>query len=212
MTTTATATAPNTDQDEAITETTPRLSLIDLYLLANPIAAALGDGWAKDDDTPTDERTIRLTHTDGRAIGIRLLWDGIAAQTYAEHPKQQTYNAGAHFVNAEDPLDTLLNTVNLRLMPAFHDHRPKLNRAGTPIPPPTPDADDTHPATPDPQPATSPDDGKPASDAPAPTERKPARRKATKTPSKKTATTPRKRAAASTKRKPATKRTATASA
>ncbi|MEU9777160.1 hypothetical protein [Streptomyces sp. NPDC047968] len=212
MTTTAPAAVQDTDQtnqDEATIETTPRLSLIDLYLLADPIATALGDGWAKDDDAPTDERTIRLVHTDGRAIGIRLLWDGIAAQTYAEHPKQQTYNAGAHFVNAEDPLDTLLNTVNLRLIPALHGHRPRLNRGGAPIPPPAPDA---HPTTSDPQPGASHDGDTPVADTPAAAEEKPARRKTAKAPSKKAAATPRKRATASAKRKPAPKRTATTSA
>ncbi len=93
--------------------------------------------------------------------------------------------------------------MNLRLLPALHGHRPKLNRAGAPIP----DAEAT-PETQTAEPATEADQDKPANSNPEPVPDKPARRKTTKATPKKTAAAARKKPTttsrrAATKRKPA---------
>ncbi len=116
------------------------ISLIDLYLLADLIIEKLGDGWHKADDS-IDPETIHFTHQDGRTFGIRRLWNGSAAQTFARGPEKTGphYNAACHFTTVEAPLDTLLNTLHLRLFPVFQGHRAKL-RYDAPAslsPPPT---------------------------------------------------------------------------
>ncbi|MEU7158535.1 hypothetical protein [Streptomyces chrestomyceticus] len=138
--TTATAQTPTTDADQDTAadtiEATPfDISLIDLYLLADLITEKLGDGWHKADDS-IDPETIHFAHQDGRTFGIRRLWNGSAAQTFARGPEKTGphYNAACHFTTAEAPLDTLLNTLHLRLFPVFQGHRAKLRYDGTRIP------------------------------------------------------------------------------
>ncbi|MCZ1019726.1 hypothetical protein [Streptomyces noursei] len=128
----------------------PTLSEIDLYLLAKPIAEALAGGWAEDtDDTSAagfPDKSIRLVHPDGRTIGIRLLWQGQAVQTFAvggpktaedntdnRLPKGVRYSAGVHF--REDPLEEIVNALRTVLLPAFDGYRPRLRANGTRIQP-----------------------------------------------------------------------------
>ncbi|WP_327303040.1 hypothetical protein OG730_05090 [Streptomyces sp. NBC_01298] len=120
------------------TDTAPRLSLVDLYILGDLIAARLGDTWTKSDDT-TDTEAISFDHTAGHTISVRRLWDGVGAQTSLHMEGQPTYNAGAVFSDSEATSDTLLKAIESRLLPALGGHRPKLQQSGTPHPPP--DAD-----------------------------------------------------------------------
>lgn len=126
----------DTDQETATIEAAPfEISLIDLYLLADLIIEKLGDGWHKADDS-IDPETIHFAHQDGRTFGIRRLWNGSAAQTFARGPEKTGphYNAACHFTTVEAPLDTLLDTLHLRLFPVFQGHRAKLRYDGTRIP------------------------------------------------------------------------------
>ncbi|GCD35723.1 hypothetical protein OEIGOIKO_03469 [Streptomyces chrestomyceticus JCM 4735] len=135
-TTQNTDTDTDTDQDTTTIEAAPfDISLIDLYLLADLIIEKLGDGWHKADDS-IDPETIHFAHQDGRTFGIRRLWNGSAAQTFARDPEKTGphYNAACHFTTAEAPLDTLLDTLHLRLFPVFQGHRAKLRYDGTRIP------------------------------------------------------------------------------
>ncbi|MFH8405351.1 hypothetical protein ACH4FX_11345 [Streptomyces sp. NPDC018019] len=196
--TTNTTQTPAADNE---TEPAPAsLSLIDLYLLADNIVEKLGDGWSKDDDTSdnSDPETIHFAHQDGRAFGIRRLWNGSAAQTFARDPKTPgpRYNAACHFTTTEAPLDTLLDTLLLRLFPVFQGHRAKLRYDRTRIPAPAPT--ETTPQQTD-QPDTPATSEPAAKDAPA---KKTAAKKAA--PAK---TTPKKPTTAS-KTKPAPKRPA----
>lgn len=117
------------------TDTAPRLSLVDLYILGDLIAARLGDTWTKSDDT-TDTEAISFDHTAGHAISVRRLWDGVGAQTSLHMEGQPTYNAGAVFSDSEATSDTLLTAIENRLLPALDGHRPKLQQSGTPHQPP----------------------------------------------------------------------------
>ncbi|MGG2460508.1 hypothetical protein ACO0M4_11910 [Streptomyces sp. RGM 3693] len=129
------------------------LSEIDLYLLAKPIAEALGDGWSEDpDDNPAGfvDKVIRLIHPDGRAIGIRHLWQGEAVSTFAiggpapkksagtdqasenRLPKGVRYSTGVHFTSAS-PLEEILTAIRTVLLPAFDGYRPRLRADGTRI-------------------------------------------------------------------------------
>ncbi|WP_411121734.1 hypothetical protein [Streptomyces sp. x-19] len=147
------------------------LSEIDLYLLAKPVAEALGDGWSEDpDDNPAGfvDKAIRLVHPDGRAIGIRHLWQGEAAQTFAvggpapkpsadtdsapaENPnrlaKGVRYSTGVFFTTAE-PLEEILAAIRTVLLPAFDGHRPRLRANGARITPAEPTVDQPAQATP----------------------------------------------------------------
>ncbi|MCP3759647.1 hypothetical protein [Streptomyces sp. TBY4] len=115
------------------TDTAPRLSLVDLYILGDLIAARLGDTWTKSDDT-TDAEAISFDHTAGHTISVRRLWDGVGAQTSLHMEGQPTYNAGAVFSDSEATSDTLLKAIENRLLPALDGHRPKLQQSGTPPP------------------------------------------------------------------------------
>ncbi|MFZ3493138.1 hypothetical protein ACODT5_07880 [Streptomyces sp. 5.8] len=122
------------------TDTAPRLSLVDLYILSDLIAARLGDTWTKSDDT-TDTEAISFDHTAGHTISVRRLWDGVGAQTSLRMEGQPTYNAGAVFSDSEATSDTLLKAIENRLLPALDGHRPKLQQSGTPHPPPDADTE-----------------------------------------------------------------------
>lgn len=122
------------------TDTAPRLSLVDLYILGDLIAARLGDTWTKSDDT-TDTEAISFGHTAGHTISIRRLWDGVGAQTSLHMEGQPTYNTGAVFSDSEATGDTLLKAIENRLLPALDGHRPKLQQSGTPHPPPEADTE-----------------------------------------------------------------------
>lgn len=161
------------------TELTPEapeqvLSEIDLYLLARPLAEALGDGWSEDDDEANSsvDKSIRLQHTDGRAIGVRHLWRGRAVQTFAiggptppppaengdqaapdsnnRLPKGVRYSTGVRFTTAS-PLDEILTAIRTVLLPAFDGQRPRLHANGIRIQPvavpDTPPAADDAPGT-----------------------------------------------------------------
>ncbi|MEV6943037.1 hypothetical protein AB0N07_13760 [Streptomyces sp. NPDC051172] len=133
------------------------LSEIDLYLLPRSLVEALGDGWSEDTgDHPAGfaDRSICLTHPDGRAIGIRHLWQGRAVQTFAvggpapeqaadsdgaagentRLPKGVRYSTGVRFTTAE-PLEEILTAIRTVLLPAFDGTRLRLRANGTPIPP-----------------------------------------------------------------------------
>ncbi|EST27347.1 hypothetical protein [Streptomyces roseochromogenus] len=186
---TATDTAPTAEVTHEPTQ--HLLTEIDLYLLAKPIADALGDGWSEDDDeTHVDvDRAIRLHHTDGRAIGIRHLWRGQAVQTFAigapspesgdktasstgnRLPPGTRYSTGVRFTT-DSPLDEILNSIRTVLLPAFDGYRPPLNANGTRILP-TP-AGDEQAASTDPSPET-----KAAMAAPAPANAKRGTRRST---------------------------------
>ncbi|MEV0373550.1 hypothetical protein AB0I10_27680 [Streptomyces sp. NPDC050636] len=195
---------------------TPRLSLIDLYLLADPILDAVGEGWSKDDDTPGDEQTIRFAHTDGRTFGLRRLWDGMAAQTFAHDPAQPgpRYNAAAHFTDSEAPLDTLISTLHLRLFPGLADprrhssERGTLRANGTRIPAPEPQPERNEQPVPRPaEPTAAPAPDTATAPAPAPAAKtKPARKRT----ARKTTPPAARRKTAPAKRKP--KKVAAASA
>lgn len=117
------------------TDTAPRLSLVDLYILSDLITDRLGDTWTKSDDT-TDDEAISFDHTAGHTLSVRRLWDGVGAQTSLLMKGQATYNAGAVFSDSEGTGDTLLKAIEERLLPALDGHRPKLQQSGTPHPPP----------------------------------------------------------------------------
>ncbi|MDJ0386116.1 hypothetical protein [Streptomyces sp. G-G2] len=116
------------------TATAPRLSLVDLYILGDLIAARLGEAWTKADDT-TDTQAVSFDHTAGHTISIRRLWDGVGAQTSLRMEGLPTYNAGVVFSDSEGTSDTLLKAIEERLLPAVGGHRPKLQQSGTPHPP-----------------------------------------------------------------------------
>lgn len=141
--------------DDAAAASAAALSEIDFYLLAQPIAEALGDGWSDGtDDKPTGfaDRTIRLVHCDGRTIGLRHLWQGRAVQTFAvggPAPTQPAdrdqdsedrlakgvrYSTGVRITTAS-PLHEILTAIRTVLLPAFNGQRPRLRANGTPIPP-----------------------------------------------------------------------------
>lgn len=132
------------------------LSEVDLYLLGKPLSEALGDGWSEDtDDAPAGfaDRSIRLAHPDGRAIGIRHLWQGRAVQTFAiggpapeqsastvgsagestRLPKGVRYSTGVHFTAS--PLEEILTAIRTVLLPGFEGPRPHLHAGGALIPP-----------------------------------------------------------------------------
>ncbi|MGD3109536.1 hypothetical protein [Streptomyces sp. YGL11-2] len=146
------------------------LSEFDLYLLAKPLADALGDDWREDtDENPGGaDKLIRLVHPDGRAIGIRHLWQGEAVQTFAvggPAPKPSAgtdsapaanpnrlakgvrYSTGVFFTTAE-PLEEILAAIRTVLLPAFDGHRPRLRANGTRITPAEPTVDKPAEATP----------------------------------------------------------------
>ncbi|MFF4606136.1 hypothetical protein ACFY12_25770 [Streptomyces sp. NPDC001339] len=152
---TITPDAASTDTTDVEAPEAAVLSEFDLYLLAKPIADALGDGWREDtDDNPAGfvDKAIRLIHPDGRAIGIRHLWQGEAVQTFAvggpapkkssgtdqtgknRLPKGVRYSTGVHF-STDSPLEEILTAIRTVLLPAFDGHRPRLRANGTPIPP-----------------------------------------------------------------------------
>ncbi|MFG2143706.1 hypothetical protein ACGFRG_05835 [Streptomyces sp. NPDC048696] len=120
------------------TDTATKLSLIDLLLLADPIAHHLGDGWTRCDEE-ADSKTLRFTHHDGRHIGFRYQFGGLSAQTFAADPNQATggYNAAVTFAGSTgSPLEQIMTTLETRLIPgAFHATRPQLRADGTPHPP-----------------------------------------------------------------------------
>ncbi|ANP53685.1 hypothetical protein J2Z21_008035 [Streptomyces griseochromogenes] len=187
---TATDTAPTAEVTHEPTQ--HLLTEIDLYLLAKPIADALGDGWSEDDDEAhvDVDRAIRLHHTDGRAIGIRHLWRGQAVQTFAigapspesggktasptsnRLPPETRYSTGVRFTT-DSPLDEILNSIRTVLLPAFDGNRPPLNANGTRILP-TPAGDQQTAASTDPSPKT-----KATKAAPAPANTKSSTRRST---------------------------------
>ena len=173
MTTTDTAVTTEITPDTEPTEYL--LSEIDLYLLAKPIAKALGDGWSEEDDETNVgvDKAIRLHHTDGRAIGVRHLWRGQAVQTFAIGgpssdsasnglPPGTRYSTGVRFTT-DAPLDEIITAIRTVLLPAFTGHRPPLSANGTRIQP-TPAGNEQPTATTAPSP--TPQDAKTAS-APA---------------------------------------------
>ncbi|MGW0731688.1 hypothetical protein [Streptomyces sp. NPDC002851] len=150
---TADTTGPETADAEAPEAAV--LSEIDLYLLAKPLAEALGDGWSEDtEESPAGfaDKAIRLIHPDGRTIGVRHMWQGQAVQTFAvggpapkksadtgetgtnRLPKGVRYSTGVHFATAS-PLEEILTAVRTVLLPAFDGQRPRVRSNSTPIPP-----------------------------------------------------------------------------
>ncbi|MER7512237.1 hypothetical protein ABTX82_28340 [Streptomyces lavendulae] len=181
------------------TDTSARITLIDMLLLAEPLADRLGPDWTRIDTTP-DPKTIQYGHTSGTVLGIRHLWDGAAAQTYVLIEGQSAYHAGVTFRENTSVDDSLMDIITTRLLPAMDGHRPKLRQNGTPHPPkgtetnespaageqPGPEAP-TAPPTVTGQPAPSPVAAEPevqppADAAPAPKARPRARKTATATP------------------------------
>ncbi|MFD9374543.1 hypothetical protein ACFWBH_03220 [Streptomyces sp. NPDC059999] len=169
------------------TDTAARLSLIDLFLLGDLTSERLGDAWTKSDDN-TDHQAVEFHHTEGHAIGIRRLWDGIGAQTFLTSPNHPRYNAGVVFSDTEGASDTLINAIEQRLLPSLDGHRPKLGSNGAPIPPPqeapaaepAPETVPQQPAPPAPQTA-QPATPEPEKAAPR-TKKAPPRRPATTAP------------------------------
>ncbi|WKV74118.1 hypothetical protein AW27_023025 [Streptomyces sp. PCS3-D2] len=204
-------------------DTTARITLINLLLLAEPLADRLGPDWTRIETTP-DPKTIQYGHTTGTVLGIRHLWDGAAAQTYVQIDGEPTYHAGVTFREDTSVDGSLMDVITTRLLPAMDGHRPKLRQNGTPHPPKDAAPDET-PATgeqqhtepdapqptptkadqPDPTPAASePQAQEPPKAAPAPKARPRAKKAAASTPpaaAKKTTprrTTPRKAKASTT--------------
>ncbi|MCY0931166.1 hypothetical protein OTB20_34290 [Streptomyces sp. H27-H1] len=199
------------------TAATPRLSLVDLYILGDLIVSRLGEDWTKPDDT-TDTDTVSFDHTAGHTISIRRLWDGVGAQTSLRMEGQPAYNAGVVFSDSAGTSDTLLKAIEERLLPAINGHRPKLQQSGTPHPPPEADTEKPPagaetakdaPADEDPtQPNSPPAETAPAPPAAMPSAKKtPAAKPKTAATAKKT-TTPR-RAAKTTVTTPKTTKRAT---
>lgn len=160
MTTTDTAVTTEITPDTEPTEYL--LSEIDLYLLAKPIAKALGDGWSEEDDETNVgvDKAIRLHHTDGRAIGVRHLWRGQAVQTFAIGgpssapasnglPPGTRYSTGVRFTT-DAPFDEIITAIRTVLLPAFIGHRSPLSANGTriqPTPAPSPTTQDAKTAS-----------------------------------------------------------------
>ncbi|MEV6678542.1 hypothetical protein AB0N09_17035 [Streptomyces erythrochromogenes] len=204
------------------TATSARISLIDLLLLAEPLADRLGPDWTRI-ETTSDPKTIQYGHTTGTLLGIRHLWDGAAAQTYVLIEGEPTYHAGVTFREDTSVDDSLMDVITTRLLPAMDGHRPKLRQNGTPHPPKdaepaeapaaseqqhtepaadTPESTATGADQPDPAPAADAREAQaPAKAAPTPKARPRTKKTATNTPpaaAKKTAT-PRRATARKTK-------------
>lgn len=175
-------------------DTSARISLIDLLLLAEPLADRLGPDWTRIETSP-DPKTIQYGHTTGAVLGIRHLWDGAAAQTYVRTDGEPAYNAGVTFREDTSIHDSLMAVITNRLLPAMDGHRPKLRQNGTLHQPK--DAESTEAPTTDEQPPTEantevpesapaeadrPDAVQPADAAPAPKARTRAKKAAPKTP------------------------------
>ncbi|MFE2852078.1 hypothetical protein ACFXJO_13220 [Streptomyces lavendulae] len=143
------------------TDTSARISLIDLLLLAEPLGDRLGPDWTRI-ETTSDPKTIQYGHTTGTVLGIRHLWDGAAAQTYVLIEGEPTYHAGVTFREDTSAHDSLMGVITTRLLPAMDGHRPKLRQNGTPHPPKAAEPAET-PA------ASEQQHTEPAADTPGPT-------------------------------------------
>ncbi|MFE5717666.1 hypothetical protein [Streptomyces erythrochromogenes] len=199
-------------------DTSARISLIDLLLLAEPLANRLGSDWTRI-ETTSDPKTIQYGHATGTVLGIRHLWDGAAAQTYVLIEGEPTYHAGVTFREDTSIDDSLMEVITTRLLPAMDGHRPKLRQNGTPQPPKDAEPDESPTAgeqrteadaaepkpveadQPDPAPAAGePEAQTPAKAAPAPKARPRAKKTATGTsPAAPKKTTPRRTTARKTK-------------
>ncbi|MEU3742933.1 hypothetical protein AB0E78_38495 [Streptomyces sp. NPDC032198] len=151
---------PETTDTEASGTDVPEpavLSEADLYLLGQPLAAALADGWREDtEESPAGfaDKSIRLVHSDGRSIGIRHQWQGRAVQTFAVGGPAPQQSAGASDAPTENtrlpkgmrysksvifttvsPVAEILDTIRTVLLPAFDGPRPGLRSNGALIPP-----------------------------------------------------------------------------
>ncbi|MFE2149023.1 hypothetical protein ACFXAO_03175 [Streptomyces lavendulae] len=165
------------------TDTSARITLIGLLLVAEPLADRLGPDWTRIETTP-DPKTLQYGHTTGTVLGIRYLWDGVAAQTYLLTDGEPAYNVGVTFREDTAVDDSLMDIITTRLLPAMDGHRPKLRQNGTPHPlkdakpdeaPPAGEQHVTEADTPEPTPTgadrpnPAPGSGEPEAEAPAKT-------------------------------------------
>jgi hypothetical protein len=125
-----------------------RLSALAFDTYTAETAQALGDGWTVvHDQAPHPELSAYLEHTDGRRIGIRHLWRGLAVQTWALEvpPREFTneadaeshklsvahltpgvrYNVAVCFTDVP-PVEATVEQIRARLLPAFEGQRPVL--------------------------------------------------------------------------------------
>jgi outer membrane biosynthesis protein TonB len=125
-----------------------RLSALAFDTYTAETAQALGDSWTVvHDQAPHPELSAYLEHTDGRRIGIRHLWRGLAVQTWALKvpPREFTneadaeshelsvahltpgvrYNVAVCFTDVP-PVEATVEQIRARLLPAFEGQRPVL--------------------------------------------------------------------------------------
>ncbi|WP_372407357.1 hypothetical protein [Streptomyces luteireticuli] len=117
------------------------------------VARGIGDGWTVEPESITSDSTSAfLTHVDGRTIGLRLLWNKRAVQTWAQPvpprplapdatPQDQEeynrvaaaggvrYNAGATFTT-EQPARTTTMAIRAHVLPVFDGKRRVLHAYG----------------------------------------------------------------------------------
>ncbi|MEU7583796.1 hypothetical protein AB0B50_40170 [Streptomyces sp. NPDC041068] len=139
-------TAPHPDAVDQEDQEPVRLSSADLHQLGNSLAAELDDWEATTDYVPNGSEGLHLAGPDGRAIGLRLLFDGRALQTFAigGAPPATTatetvatplaegvrYSTGVTFTHEQSPLEAALTAIRTVLLPAFDGHRAALTSRG----------------------------------------------------------------------------------
>lgn len=126
----------------------PRVFEPSMPAIVRAAAEHLGEPWAWNADDHRPRTPYLINHPDGRAIGLRLIWNGKAIQAFAvgvppltidneqeaEHHAMMArhlspgsrYSAGVTLTADTSPSQAVIAVIDARLLPAFEGERPKL--------------------------------------------------------------------------------------